>query len=158
MCGDGANDCGALKAAHVGISLSEAEASIAAPFTSRIPDISCVLNLIKEGRCSLVTSFSWDFSDLILILHLSAYSVASSSWLFTHSPSLSRCWFCTLWLRISAIGSICISISTASRRLRSSWDSKAHSIIPLTVNNSIRTGPYEYIVKERPMGRWAVFY
>ncbi|VDM54405.1 unnamed protein product [Angiostrongylus costaricensis] len=35
MCGDGANDCAALKAAHVGISLSDAEASIAAPFTSR---------------------------------------------------------------------------------------------------------------------------
>ena len=59
MCGDGANDCGALKAAHVGISLSEAEASIAAPFTSQIPDISCVLNLIREGRCALVTSFRY---------------------------------------------------------------------------------------------------
>lgn len=58
FCGDGANDCGALKAADVGISLSEAEASVAAPFTSRIFEISCVLDVIKEGRASLVTSFS----------------------------------------------------------------------------------------------------
>ncbi|KAK2749170.1 hypothetical protein FQN57_006785 [Myotisia sp. PD_48] len=58
FCGDGANDCGALKAADVGISLSEAEASVAAPFTSRVFDISCVPKLIKEGRAALVTSFS----------------------------------------------------------------------------------------------------
>ena len=58
MCGDGANDCAALKAADVGISLSEAEASVAAPFTSHTPDISCVLDVIKEGRAALVTSFS----------------------------------------------------------------------------------------------------
>lgn len=58
FCGDGANDCGALKAANVGISLSEAEASVAAPFTSQIFDISCVLDVIKEGRGSLVTSFA----------------------------------------------------------------------------------------------------
>lgn len=57
MCGDGANDCGALRAAHVGISLSKAEASVASPFTSRIPDISCVLKIIREGRAALVTSF-----------------------------------------------------------------------------------------------------
>ncbi|KAI6121503.1 hypothetical protein F5141DRAFT_1259004 [Pisolithus sp. B1] len=58
MCGDGANDCAALKAADVGISLSEAEASVAAPFTSSVPDISCVIEVIKEGRAALATSFS----------------------------------------------------------------------------------------------------
>ncbi|ODV58141.1 putative acid anhydride hydrolase ASCRUDRAFT_22644, partial [Ascoidea rubescens DSM 1968] len=58
FCGDGANDCGALKAADVGISLSEAEASVAAPFTSTVFEISCVLDLMKEGRAALVTSFS----------------------------------------------------------------------------------------------------
>ncbi|CAL9684886.1 unnamed protein product [Knipowitschia caucasica] len=58
MCGDGANDCGALRAADVGISLSEAEASVASPFTSKIQNISCVPLLIREGRGSLVTSFS----------------------------------------------------------------------------------------------------
>jgi cation-transporting P-type ATPase 13A2 len=57
FCGDGANDCGALKGADAGISLSEAEASVAAPFTSHVFDISCVPKLIKEGRAALVTSF-----------------------------------------------------------------------------------------------------
>ena len=55
MCGDGANDCGALKAAHVGVSLSEAEASVAAPFTSAVPNISCIPSLVREGRFDITT-------------------------------------------------------------------------------------------------------
>uniref|UniRef100_G3RWE2 Cation-transporting ATPase n=1 Tax=Gorilla gorilla gorilla TaxID=9595 RepID=G3RWE2_GORGO len=47
----------ALKMAHVGISLSEQEASVASPFTSKTPNIECVPHLIKEGRAALVTSF-----------------------------------------------------------------------------------------------------
>ncbi|ODV92055.1 hypothetical protein CANCADRAFT_30324 [Tortispora caseinolytica NRRL Y-17796] len=57
FCGDGANDCGALRSADVGVSLSEAEASVAAPFTSQTFDVSCIPKVIKEGRSALVTSF-----------------------------------------------------------------------------------------------------
>uniref|UniRef100_A0A0P4W4W7 Cation-transporting ATPase n=2 Tax=Scylla olivacea TaxID=85551 RepID=A0A0P4W4W7_SCYOL len=87
MCGDGANDCGALKAAHVGISLSEAEASVAAPFTSHTSNISCVPQVVCEGRCALTTNFSvFKFMALysiiqfvsVLILY-SAYSNLSDA-------------------------------------------------------------------------------
>jgi cation-transporting ATPase 13A2 len=57
MCGDGANDCGALKMADMGVSLSQSEASIAAPFTSSVQDISCIPILLKEGRAALTTAF-----------------------------------------------------------------------------------------------------
>ena len=56
MCGDGANDCSALRTAHVSVSLSPEEASIAANFTSREPDVSCIYELLREGKCSLTTS------------------------------------------------------------------------------------------------------
>ncbi|KAI0028394.1 P-type ATPase [Vararia minispora EC-137] len=83
MCGDGANDCAALKAADVGLSLSEAEASVAAPFTSRTPDIVCVLEVIREGRAALVTSFScFKYMALYSLIQFTTitllYSFASS--------------------------------------------------------------------------------
>lgn len=43
--------------AHAGVSLSETEASVASPFTSKTPNISCIPILIREGRASLVTAF-----------------------------------------------------------------------------------------------------
>lgn len=84
FCGDGANDCGALKAADVGISLSEAEASVAAPFTSRIFDISCVPEVIREGRGALVTSFSC-FKYMSLY---SAIQFTSVSFLYASASNL----------------------------------------------------------------------
>jgi len=58
MCGDGGNDCGALRAAHAGIALSDAEASVVSPFTSATKSVQSVCDLLKEGRCALATSFA----------------------------------------------------------------------------------------------------
>ncbi|MGL4948142.1 MAG: HAD-IC family P-type ATPase, partial [Mycoplasma sp.] len=74
MCGDGANDCGALRAADVGVSLSPEEASIAAHFTSKIPDVSCLITLLREGKASLVTSIQ-TFKYMMMYSFIQFFSV-----------------------------------------------------------------------------------
>lgn len=69
MCGDGANDCAALKAADAGISLADSEASIAAPFTSKVKDISCIPVLLREGKgCLAMTIQTFKMIELCSIL------------------------------------------------------------------------------------------
>jgi len=91
MCGDGANDCGALKVAHAGISLSQAEASVASPFTSKIPNIECVPTIIREGRAALVTSFGifkymalYSIVQFVSVLLLYSISSNLSDWQFLY--------------------------------------------------------------------------
>ncbi|OAF70979.1 hypothetical protein A3Q56_01262 [Intoshia linei] len=57
MCGDGTNDINAMRMSHVGISVSKSEICAAAHFNTQQDGIECIENLIKEGRCAMVSSF-----------------------------------------------------------------------------------------------------
>ena len=105
MCGDGANDCGALKRAHCGISLSEAEASVASPFTSKVANISCVIDVIKEGRCALITAFN-------IFKYMALYSMiefASALILYSIKSNLGD--FQYLYIDLFVITSFAVTLS-----------------------------------------------
>ena len=78
FCGDGANDMIALRAATVGVSLCDAETSVAAPVTSKNQTPGSVVDVLKEGRCSLVTAyvliiFNLNYAVIQLCLAFSMY-------------------------------------------------------------------------------------
>ncbi|KAI5180241.1 manganese-transporting P-type ATPase [Nematocida sp. AWRm80] len=105
MCGDGTNDVGALKTAHVGIALLEGtknkaksisfpgnigqsvfildeevklklgDASVAAPFTSRTGSLQSVIDVISRGRSALVSTVQM-YKVLALNSLLSAYTLS----------------------------------------------------------------------------------
>ncbi|KAJ1952430.1 hypothetical protein EC988_003559, partial [Linderina pennispora] len=107
FCGDGANDCSALKSADMGISLSEAEASVAAPFTSNSTDIQCVVQLIREGRCSIATSFScFKFMALYSMVQFTTVCL-----LYIYNVNLTD--FQYLWADLFTIMSIAICMDRA---------------------------------------------
>jgi cation-transporting ATPase 13A3/4/5 len=77
MCGDGGNDCAALRAAHVGVALSEAEASIVAPFSSGA-NKSChaTVEVVKMGRACLSTNLASYRFFIVTGLTVTSWKVA----------------------------------------------------------------------------------
>ncbi|KAL3912222.1 MAG: hypothetical protein SGILL_006969, partial [Bacillariaceae sp.] len=80
FCGDGGNDVGSLKAAHVGIALSDAEASMVAPFTSLDKDIRACVEVLKEGRCALTSALA-SYKFLLMYGQLSAVNLLAMAYL-----------------------------------------------------------------------------
>lgn len=88
MTGDGGNDCGALRTAHAGLALSEAEASMVSPFSSSkglaeegFISLSAVAELVKEGRCCLATNMATFMYFMIYNLTLTTSKMAAVAWL-----------------------------------------------------------------------------
>lgn len=93
MCGDGTNDVGALKTSDVGVALVKpsakktrrstmeddkvrlGDASVAAAFTAKTGSISSVLEIIRQGRATLVTTIQM-YKILALNSLVSAFSLS----------------------------------------------------------------------------------
>jgi len=54
------------------------DASIAAPFTSRTPSIASVVNIIRQGRCTLLSAIQ-QMQIMMLDSMISAYAVSAMS-------------------------------------------------------------------------------
>lgn len=59
-----------MSTAHAGVSLSDTEASVASAFTSLTGEISCVVDLLREGRASLVSVFG-------IVRYMACYNITT---------------------------------------------------------------------------------
>eukprot|EP00924_Labyrinthula_sp_SR-Ha-C_P016340 snap_masked-scaffold_6-processed-gene-0.16-mRNA-1 protein AED:0.04 eAED:0.07 QI:0/-1/0/1/-1/1/1/0/1437 len=78
------------------------DASIAAPFTSRIPSIRSVIHMIRQGRCTLLSSLQQQ-QTMMLECIISAYTLAALS--LQGSRQSERQMIASSWFILGAVGS-----------------------------------------------------
>ncbi|KAJ2726315.1 hypothetical protein GGI07_000626 [Coemansia sp. Benny D115] len=140
MCGDGGNDCGALRAAHVGMALSDAEASIVSPFSSSNRSINSCVELLIQGRSALSTSFA---GYLYLILYGQTMTFLKIFAFYFSNTASSNAW---IWIDafINTFMSICVAYSKPAKRL-SKYRPTAQILGPQVMASALGTVAINFI-------------
>jgi cation-transporting ATPase 13A3/4/5 len=113
MCGDGGNDCGALRTAHVGIAMSEAEASVVSSFSTPHRSVQSCVELLIQGRSALATSFA-SYKYLIMYGETMALSKFCT---FYYTLSFSQWNFILIDAFITVFCSFAVTQAGAAKRL-----------------------------------------
>lgn len=125
FCGDGANDILALKAADIGLSLSTEEASLAAPFVSLESELTCVIDLLTEGRGSLVNSFQ-NFKYLLFYSMSQCFGAVICLVLFIDISPL-----CYIWMDIFLAVPLTLLISNLGSKKRLTTELPPDSLLQM---------------------------
>eukprot|EP00922_Rhytidocystis_sp_ex-Travisia-forbesii_P049760 GHVS01074036.1.p1 GENE.GHVS01074036.1~~GHVS01074036.1.p1 ORF type:complete len:1223 (-),score=107.80 GHVS01074036.1:142-3810(-) len=110
MCGDGANDAGALRAAHCGIALgsTSTQATIVAPFSTSRDSITTVVTLVSEGRNALAMATAG--YKRMLLVGQSIIGIKIAAYVFRALPSQS------FFITVDCITNIAMSIAMLQSR------------------------------------------
>ncbi|ORX48327.1 hypothetical protein DM01DRAFT_1292119, partial [Hesseltinella vesiculosa] len=111
MTGDGGNDCGALRAAHVGIAMSDAEASIVSPFSTSNRSVKSCVELIRQGRAALATSIT-GYKYLILYGQV---MMMLKIFTFYFSISMSQ----NIWIAVDVFITVLLTIAVSQSKAAS---------------------------------------
>lgn len=112
FCGDGANDCSALKAASISVALNDSQRYFST-FTSEQKDIESVYRVIIEGRAAFVTSIS----NLKFQLSAAGIQTIISILLITFKIFFSECQTTHYDIPIVVLSSLVIGTFSKSKKL-----------------------------------------